>query len=242
MDLNSGELAGFEALIRWQHPERGLLKPDKFLTVAEETGLIMPIGWWVLEHACRTLHGWQERHPHAGDLTLSVNIAHKQFAYHGLPQKILAALSRSGLAARNLHLEITETVLVENPHAAESMLHTLRALGIAINLDDFGTGYSSLSYLRDLSLDALKIDRSFVTDVDRNRTHQAIVRTIVTLARELGMGIIAEGIETPAQADTLTAIGCPQAQGNYFSEPLPENEAEALIANMRRAQYTKTEA
>ncbi len=242
VDLDSHSLAGFEALVRWQHPTRGLLLPDQFLAAADETGLIMPMGWWVLEDACRTLRGWQQRHPDAAGLTLSVNIAHKQFAYHGLPQKILDALSRTGLAARNLHLEITETVLVENPHAAEQMLHTLRALGIALNLDDFGTGYSSLSYLRDLSLDALKIDRSFVTDVDRNATHQAIVRTIVTLARELGMGIIAEGIETKAQADTLTRIGCPQAQGNLFSGPLPAEAAEALLKTMLAPATAGTEA
>lgn len=240
--LETRTLAGFEALVRWQHPVRGLLLPDQFLSVANETGLIMPLGWWVLEEACRTLRAWQDRHPGAGELTLSVNIAHKQFAYYGLPQKILSALSRTGLAARNLHLEITETVLVENQHAAEQMLQTLRALGIAINLDDFGTGYSSLSYLRDLSLDTLKIDRSFVTDVDRNATHQAIVQTIISLARQLGMGIIAEGIETKAQADTLTAIGCPQAQGNFFSGPLPAEAAEVLLQSMLVPAVPETEA
>jgi diguanylate cyclase (GGDEF)-like protein/PAS domain S-box-containing protein len=227
--LGNGRLLGFEALVRWQHPVRGLLGPSDFLHVAEETGLILPIGWWLLEEACRQLKVWRGSHPQAHELTVAVNLAHKQFMYTGLPQQVSAALNESGLESDGLHLEITETVFLENPKAAENTLRRLRALGIALHLDDFGTGFSSLNYLSALPLDTLKIDRSFVMDVEENPKHAAVVRTIVELARDLGMNTIAEGVETPEQLRLLEGIGCRCAQGHLFSPALDLKKAERLF-------------
>lgn len=227
--LGNGRLLGFEALLRWQHPLRGLLGPHQFLHVAEETGLILPIGWWLMGEACRQLKAWRTLHPQAQGLTVSVNLAHKQFMYAGLPQQVTTALQDSGFDAGGLHLEITETVFLENPKAAESTLRRLRALGIALHLDDFGTGYSSLSYLSALPLDTLKIDRSFVIDVVDNPKHAAVVRTIIELARDLGMNTIAEGVENESQLQLLDGLGCRCAQGNLFAPALDPKHAELLF-------------
>jgi diguanylate cyclase (GGDEF)-like protein/PAS domain S-box-containing protein len=229
VSLASGRLLGFEALVRWQHPVRGLLGPDEFLLVAEETGLILPMGWWLLEDACRQLKSWRAAHPQGRDLTVAVNLAHKQFMYAGLPQRVSQALRDTGLDASALHLEITETVFLENPKAAEHTLRRLRSLGIALHLDDFGTGYSSLNYLSALPLDTLKIDRSFVMDMEQNPKHAAIVRTIIDLARELGMNTVAEGVETRQQMRILDGLGCRSAQGNLFAPALDLKRANALF-------------
>jgi EAL domain-containing protein (putative c-di-GMP-specific phosphodiesterase class I) len=227
--LDSGRLLGFEALLRWQHPVRGLLGPDQFLLVAEETGLILPIGWWVMRDACRQVRAWQQRHPQARELTLAVNLAHKQFMYAGLVQQVSESLREAGLSAASLHLEITETVFLENPKAAESTLRRLRALGASLHLDDFGTGYSSLNYLSVLPLDTLKIDRSFVTDMTENPKHAAIVRTVVELARDLGINTIAEGVESTEQLRLLVELGCRAAQGNLFAPALDSTRIDALL-------------
>jgi len=227
--LASGRLMGFEALMRWQHPVRGLLAPHEFLHIAEETGLILPAGWWLLEEACRQVHAWRLSHPQARDLTVAVNLAHKQFMYTGLTQRVNAALLETGLAPEGLHLEITETVFLENPKAAEHTLRRLRALGVALHLDDFGTGFSSLSYLSALPLDTLKIDRSFVSDMEQNPKHAAIVRTIIDLARELGMQTVAEGVESRAQLHLLDGLGCRYGQGNLFAPALDQKRANALF-------------
>ena len=227
--LGQRRLLGFEALLRWQHPQRGLLSPDHFLMVAEETGLILPVGWWLLGEACRQVKAWRGTHPQARDLTVAVNLSHKQFMYTGLPQQITAALKESGLVPAGLHLEITETVFLENPKAAESTLRRLRSLGIALQLDDFGTGYSSLNYLSALPLDTLKIDRSFVSDVVDNPKHAAVVRTIIELARDLGMNTIAEGVETEEQRHLLDALGCRCAQGHLFAPALDVKRVERLF-------------
>jgi len=229
VSLANGKLLGFEALMRWQHPVRGLLAPDEFLLVAEETGLILPMGWWLLEEACRQIKTWRGAHPQARDLTVAVNLAHKQFMYTGLPQRVSDALRDTGLDADGLHLEITETVFLENPKAAEHTLRRLRALGIALHLDDFGTGYSSLNYLSALPLDTLKIDRSFVMDMEQNPKHAAIVRTIIDLARELGMNTVAEGVETRQQLHILDSLGCRSGQGNLFAPALDLKRADALF-------------
>ena len=229
VSVTHGRLLGFEALMRWQHPVRGLLGPDEFLGVAEETGLILPMGWWLLEEACRQLYSWRTRHPQARELTVAVNLAHKQFMYAGLPQRVNSALLESGLPASGLHLEITETVFLENPKAAEHSLRRLRNLGVALHLDDFGTGFSSLSYLAALPLDTLKIDRSFVMDMEQNAKHAAIVRTIIDLARELGMNTVAEGVETRQQLHILDSLGCRAAQGKLFSSALDAQKADALF-------------
>ena len=227
--LDSGRLLGFEALLRWQHPVRGLLGPDEFLLVAEETGLILPMGWWLLQEACRRVRTWRDRHPQARALSVAVNLAHKQFMYAGLPQRVSEALQAAGLGPDGLHLEITETVFLENPKAAESTLRKLRALGIALHLDDFGTGYSSLSYLAALPLETLKIDRSFVMDMESNAKHAAIVRTIIELARDLGMRTIAEGVESMPQLQMLQALGCRTGQGNLFAPALGLDYADQLF-------------
>jgi len=229
VSLANGRLLGFEALMRWQHPVRGLLAPDEFLGVAEETGLILPMGWWLLEEACRQVHAWRLSHPQARELTVAVNLAHKQFMYAGLSQRVNSALLESGLPAEGLHLEITETVFLENPKAAEHSLRRLRNLGVALHLDDFGTGFSSLSYLAALPLDTLKIDRSFVMDMEQNPKHAAIVRTIIDLARELGMNTVAEGVETRQQLHILDSLGCRAAQGNLFAPALDTQRASALF-------------
>jgi diguanylate cyclase (GGDEF)-like protein/PAS domain S-box-containing protein len=229
VSLGSGRLMGFEALMRWQHPVRGLLAPDEFLGVAEETGLILPAGWWLLEESCRQLNAWRLSHPQAKDLTVAVNLAHKQFMYTGLPQRVNGVLLETGLPAEGLHLEITETVFLENPKAAEYTLRRLRALGVALHLDDFGTGFSSLSYLAALPIDTLKIDRSFVSDMEQNPKHAAIVRTIIDLARELGMQTVAEGVESRAQLHMLEGLGCRYGQGNLFAPALDQKRANALF-------------
>ena len=227
--LEQGRLLGFEALIRWQHPARGLLSPDEFLLVAEETGLILPIGWWLLREACTQIKAWRSHHPGAGGLTVAVNLAHKQFMYAGLPQHVSEALRESGLSADGLHLEITETVFLENPKAAEATLRKLKALGIVLHLDDFGTGYSSLNYLSVLPLDTLKIDRSFVRDMQQNPKHAAIVRTIVELARDLGMQTVAEGVETVDQLQLLDRLGCHYGQGHLFAPALDPARVDKLL-------------
>jgi diguanylate cyclase (GGDEF)-like protein/PAS domain S-box-containing protein len=229
VSLTNGRLQGFEALMRWQHPVRGLLGPDEFLHVAEETGLILPMGWWLLEESCRQLYAWRTRHPQARELTVAVNLAHKQFMYAGLSQQVNAALLETSLPADGLHLEITETVFLENPKAAEHTLRRLGALGVALHLDDFGTGFSSLSYLSALPLDTLKIDRSFVMDMEQNPKHAAVVRTIIDLARELGMNTVAEGVETRQQLHILESLGCRSGQGNLFSPALDAKRADALF-------------
>jgi diguanylate cyclase (GGDEF)-like protein len=227
--LSTGRLLGFEALVRWQHPQRGLLSPDAFLLVAEETGLILPMGWWLMREACRQVQLWRQRHPQARQLTIAVNLAHKQFMYADLPQQVTEVLRETGLGPDGLHLEITETVFLENPKAAEATLRNLRALGVALHLDDFGTGYSSLSYLSALPLDTLKIDRSFVMDLERNPKHAAIVRTIVELARDLGMNTVAEGVESVAQLRLLDALGCRCGQGNLFAPALDAARIDRLF-------------
>jgi diguanylate cyclase (GGDEF)-like protein/PAS domain S-box-containing protein len=227
--LGNGRLLGFEALLRWQHPVRGLLGPIEFLHVAEETGLILPIGWWLLGEACRQLKVWRGSHPQAHELTVAVNLAHKQFMYVGLPQQVTTALHESGLEPEGLHLEITETVFLEYPKAAETTLRRLRAIGTALHLDDFGTGFSSLNYLSALPLDTLKIDRSFVTDVVDNPKHAAVVRTIIELARDLGMNTIGEGVETGEQLRLLDSLGCRCGQGNLFAPALDVKHADRLF-------------
>ncbi len=227
--LDGGRLLGFEALLRWQHPVRGLLGPEEFLLVAEETGLILPMGWWLLNEACRQVRAWRDRHPQARTLSVAVNLAHKQFMYAGLPQQVSDALQAAGLGPDGLHLEITETVFLENPKAAETTLRRLRALGIALHLDDFGTGYSSLSYLAALPLETLKIDRSFVMDMESNAKHAAIVRTIIELARDLGMRTVAEGVESVQQLQMLQTLGCRTGQGNLFAPALAAEYADKLF-------------
>jgi diguanylate cyclase (GGDEF)-like protein/PAS domain S-box-containing protein len=230
VNLETGRIVGFEGLVRWQHPQRGLIGPAAFVPIAEETGLIIPIGRWVLKEACRQMREWQERYPGTRDLTISVNLSGKQFAQARLVEDVDQALKESGLAPGRLRLEITESVVMENAASAMAMIDQLRGLNVKIDIDDFGTGYSSLSYLQRFEVDHLKIDRSFVSNIGSDRGENAeIVRTIVTLAHHLGMDAVAEGVETQDQLRMLRDLGCGSVQGFLFAEPVSQDEAEGLL-------------
>lgn len=227
--LSSGKITGFEALIRWQHPERGLVFPLEFISIAEETGLIVPIGYWVLEEACRQMQTWQVQFPKIPPLTISINFSSKQFLQSDLVENINSILQQTGLDTHSLVVEVTESVLMENTESATIIFLQLRAQGVQLFLDDFGTGYSSLSYLHRFPFNTLKIDRSFVNRMGNDGECLEIVRTIITLAHSLGMNVTAEGVETPAQLTQLRALKCDRAQGYFFSKPVDCEVARALI-------------
>ena len=230
VDLASGRTVGAEALIRWRHPERGLLPPSEFIEVAEETHLILPIGRWVLDEACRQLAAWNAaRAAGSPELTMAVNLSNRQLAHHpDLVGEVTAAIERHGVAPRQICLEVTETAVHEASHEARSALSTLSAAGIQIALDDYGTGYSSLGHLRDIPVNALKIDRVFVDGLGRHRGDDAIVVAVITLAHALGMQAVAEGVESPRQRDRLRELGCDLVQGYLFSEPVDAAEFQRL--------------
>ncbi|MCI0486618.1 MAG: EAL domain-containing protein [Blastocatellia bacterium] len=236
VSLDAGELTGFEALARWLHPERGMISPAEFIPIAEETGLIVPLGQWVLNEACLQMRKWKSLYRGASDLSISVNLSGKQFAQANLIEQIIYSLNHWVLDPRNLKLEITESVLVENIETATNMLARLRSLGLEVSIDDFGTGYSSLSYLHRLPIDTLKIDRSFVSHMGGNDEDQEIVRTIILLAQNLGKKVIAEGVETREQVEKLRSLGCLVGQGFYFSRPVDSEAAGRLILNQGRWQ------
>ncbi|HEY0003230.1 MAG TPA: EAL domain-containing protein [Pyrinomonadaceae bacterium] len=230
VSLESGQMVGLEALVRWQHPERGLVYPDEFIPVAEETGLIIALDRWVLRQACQQMRSLSERFPAQLPLTLSVNLSAKQFSHMDLIEQVRQILQETGLDARSLKLEITENVLLLSTDAVNQMLAQLRALGIELYLDDFGTGYSSLSYLQRFPIDALKIDRSFVSRIGAGGENAEIARAIVMLAHSLEMKVIAEGVETGEQLEALKKLGCEYGQGNLFSKPVDISEVEKTLA------------
>ncbi|OLE54318.1 MAG: hypothetical protein AUG51_08590 [Acidobacteria bacterium 13_1_20CM_3_53_8] len=229
VELKSGQVHGFEALVRWQHPERGMISPLDFIPVAEENGLIIPLGRWVLIEACKQLRLWQEQVPENPSFNLSVNLSSRQFSQPDLVEQIAAIIKETEVDARGLKLEITESMVMENIDTAVGMLTRLRSLGVEISLDDFGTGYSSLSYLHRFPINTLKIDRSFVSRMTDSSENAEIVRTIATLARSLEMDVVAEGIETERQFEQLRALNCEYGQGFLFSEPVAHNEAFKLL-------------
>lgn len=228
VSLNNGKIAGYEALMRWKHPQRGFVSPVEFIPLAEETGLIIPLGRWVLHQACYQLRIWQQQIPTNPPLTISVNISGKQFAEPNLIETIKEILQETRLDASSLKLEITESVLVDNPADAVAILKQLKALGIKLSIDDFGTGYSSLSYLHQMPFDTLKIDRSFVNNVDCDPEKIEMIRTIVSLAWNLGMNVVAEGVETKKQMYQLQALRCDYGQGYYFARPLDAKTARTM--------------
>ena len=230
IDLDTGVVVGLEALLRWQHPTRGLVPPLSFIPLAEETGLILPIGQWVLETACQQVRTWQRRYPSAQSLVISVNLSARQFAQSDLVSAVAATIHRSGLAPANLELEITESVVMDQSEASIERLRGLQALGVQLVLDDFGTGYSSLSYLRKLPLDTIKIDRSFVSGLGSDAADLPIIQAVISLAHGLGIDVVAEGIETPAQLACLRDLGCDRGQGFAFARPLPPDDLEAMLA------------
>jgi EAL domain-containing protein (putative c-di-GMP-specific phosphodiesterase class I) len=215
--LSDRRVLGAEALLRWRHPERGLVPPAEFIPLAEATGLIVPIGEWVVAEACREAARWQARLP----VSIGVNLSARQFRSDALAETIRAALCASGLDGARLVLEITETLLMENPEASRRLLEPLKQSGVRVVLDDFGTGYSSLAYLRHFPLDALKIDRSFIRDIPADPEDATIVKAVIALAHELRLGVTAEGVETQEQLDFLLAHGCDNAQGYFFARPEP---------------------
>jgi diguanylate cyclase (GGDEF)-like protein len=228
VDLGSGAVVGVEALVRWQHPSRGLLQPDEFIPSAEETGLIVGLGRWVLMEACRTVKQWQRVLP-GEPLTLSVNVSARQLLHHGFVDDVRRALADSGLEPHLLTLEITETVLADAREETVAVLDALRGIGTRVALDDFGTGYSSLSRLQALPVDTLKVDRSFAVGVESGDRRAALTGAIVELGRALGLDVVAEGIETDGQAEAFRRLGCPLAQGFFYAQPLPAQAVEALV-------------
>jgi diguanylate cyclase (GGDEF)-like protein/PAS domain S-box-containing protein len=229
--LDGFNLCGFEALVRWQHPERGLISPMDFIPVAEDTGQILPIGHWTLKEACRQMQRWQRRFPLDPPLFISVNLSGKQFTQPDLIEQVTKILQETRLDPRSLKLEITESVVMENIENATEMLKQLRGLGVRLSIDDFGTGYSSLSYLHRFPIDTLKIDRSFIISMVDNNENIEIVRTILMLAQNLGMDVVAEGVETKEQLALLRKLGCENGQGYFFSKPTSVSGAEKLISD-----------
>jgi predicted signal transduction protein with EAL and GGDEF domain len=224
VNLERNEICGLEALLRWHHPERGSISPGAFIPVAEETGLIVPIGEWVLREACTQAAAWPEH------VKVAVNLSPAQFKNHNLVQMVFAALASSGLAAHRLELEITESVLLQDNAATLATLHQLRSLGVRIAMDDFGTGYSSLSYLRSFPFDKIKIDRCFVSDLSGPAEGSlAILRAVANLGQSLGMATTAEGVETQEQVEKVRAEGCTEMQGYFFSPPRPMQEIARLF-------------
>ena len=231
VSVANGQLHGFEALVRWHHPGRGIVSPTDFISLAEETGLILPLGINVLREACRQLQKWHQYSLADRDLIMSVNLSGKQLTQPDLIERIEEVLHECQLKPWHLKLEVTESVVMENPEVAAITLARLRALGVLLSIDDFGTGYSSLSYLNRFPLNVLKIDRSFISSMNQTEENLQIVKTIVSLAGNLGMQVIAEGVETEEQLNQLKLLKCQYAQGFLFSEPMPATEADLYILN-----------
>ena len=226
---STGEVVAFEALLRWQHPERGVVSPGEFIPVAEDTRLIVPIGRWVLEEACRQARIWQEQRPEKRPLAISVNLSARQFQAPDLVGDVSRVLQKTRLDPRCLILEITESVIMDDAESTIEIFNELRSLGVRLAVDDFGTGYSSFSYLRRFPVDYLKMDRSFIEKLDQNSESVALVSAMIDLSRALGLRTVAEGVETSAQLACLTELGCDLAQGFYFAKPLPEKDAGRLL-------------
>ena len=229
VSLEGGGIVGFEALARWEHPRHGTIEPADFIPVAEETGLIEDIGRWVLDEACRVLASWQAAVPRDPPLTMAVNVSARQFVQPDLVQQVECSIRRHGVPADSVRLEITESVLIDKPDAAAETLVALRGLGLKLHLDDFGTGYSSLAFLERFPIDAVKIDRSFVHGMESEPRRARFVAGIAAFARSLGVGVVAEGVDAPAQPALLRERGCQLAQGYLFSRPLPPEQAERLL-------------
>ena len=229
IDLASGRIAAVEALLRWEHPDRGLLAPGEFITVAEETGLIVPIGAWVLEQACRQVHRWHASVPGLSRLGLSVNLSGRQLGHPTLVEEVADIVADTHMEPSRLELEITESVLMDDVDRSEEALGGLRRLGVRLGVDDFGTGYSSMSYLRRFPVDVLKVDRSFVDGLGSDPSDSAIVAAIITLAHTLGLSAVAEGVESPDHVAELRNLGCDRAQGYLFARPAPGDELAELL-------------
>jgi len=227
--VGAGRLTGAEALVRWQHPQHGLVSPADFISLAEETGLILPLGQWVLETACEQLATWAGQ-PALAHLTLAVNVSAKQFQQADFVAQVQATLTRTGANPKRLKLELTESLLVNDVEDIIAKMTVLKMQGVGFSLDDFGTGYSSLSYLKRLPLDQLKIDQGFIRNILTDTNDAAIAKMVMALAETMGLGVIAEGVELEAQKDFLTHLGCHAYQGYLFSRPLPLADFETYAA------------
>jgi PAS domain S-box-containing protein/diguanylate cyclase (GGDEF)-like protein len=232
VSLQSGEVVGVEALLRWQHPEKGMISPIEFIPMAEETGLIVPIGEWVLRTACEQAQCWHDMGVHG--LTMAVNLSAKQFAQKNLAAVVRQALDDSGFSSHCLELELTESASMESPEKSIEVMKLLKAMGVRLSIDDFGTGYSNLNYLKRFPVDQLKIDRSFVRDVGNNADDLAIARAVIALARSLHLEVLAEGVEDLAQCNIMKENGCDKVQGYYFSKPLPVDDCTRLLQARRK--------
>src|ERR1700676_1644544 len=230
VSLAAGQIVGFEALLRWQHPTRGELGPEEFIKVAEETGLIRDLGWWNLREACRQMTEWRADYNAYSQLTMSVNLSPQQFLQANLVEDIESLLRELTLPPQALKLELTESTVMGDPSAAVEMLQQIKSLGISLAIDDFGTGYSSLSYLHRFPLDTLKIDRSFISGMGDEGEGMEIARTILPMANNLRLDVVAEGVETVEQVALLKKLQCKYAQGFYFSKPFSAEGTTALLA------------
>jgi EAL domain-containing protein (putative c-di-GMP-specific phosphodiesterase class I) len=230
IDFADGRVSGLEALIRWRHPVRGLLMPDRFIGIAEETGLIIPIGYWTLRRVCERARQWQEQ---GVSLPIAVNLSANQFHEPELVRELAAILRATSVAPSMIELEITESMVMRDPERAVSIMHALRAMGVRLSIDDFGTGHSSLGYLKRFPIDRLKVDRSFVRDLPHNGDDLAITRAVIAMAHSLRMSVVAEGVEHQQQFDLLRKEGCDEFQGYYCRPPLEEAELLRFLAEER---------
>jgi diguanylate cyclase (GGDEF)-like protein len=230
VSLKTSKLVGFEALLRWQHLEKGLIYPGDFIAIAEETGLIVPIGEWVFREACQQLHIWQQKFPNVSSLQMSINLSSRQVQQFNLIDKLVEIMTDIGLNGETIRLELTESMLMDRGEKTIELLSQIKQQKIQLSIDDFGTGYSCLSYLHRFPIDNLKIDRSFVNLINAEGENHQIVKTIITLAHSLGIKAIAEAVETPEQLAQLKKLGCDEAQGYLFAKPLDLQKAESIIA------------
>ena len=230
LNIESKQIIGFEALVRWQHPARGLLLPAEFIPIAEEIGLIVPMGYWILDEACRQISVWHNKYPADPPLTVNVNLSARQCAQPDLTNKIEEILQKYELDPSSLKLELTESLVIEDSESTSAMLSQLRNMGIQIQVDDFDTGYSSLGYLQNFPIDALKIDHTFINQLGSNESSQEIIRTILSLAQNLGIKVIAEGVETNDQLSKLQEMDCEYFQGFLFAKPAACNEIDNLLS------------
>ena len=238
IDLATGAISGLEALLRWQHPQWGRMAPAEFVPILEETGLIAPVGEWVLQTVCKQIKVWQARGIRA--LPVAVNVSAQQFNQPDFADRMRAHIAQSGVDCRLIELEITESMLMHDPSEAAAMLGRLKRIGVKLSIDDFGTGYSSLAYLKRFPLDALKIDRTFVSDIIVDSDGAAIAMAIIGLAHNLGLKVVAEGVETEAQTSFLRSNGCDEMQGNYFARPLSVEDCTRMLIEDRRLHLPRT--
>jgi EAL domain-containing protein (putative c-di-GMP-specific phosphodiesterase class I) len=236
--LDEGKITGFEALLRWRHPSRGLLSPGEFMPIAEETGLIFPIDRWVIREACQQMCEWQKQIPEAKSLTMSVNLSGKQISQPDIFPFLENTLHQTGLEPSCLKIELTESSIIENNHHSTLAFEKLKAMGVQIQIDDFGVGYSSLSYLSKYPIDALKIDQSFVNQMNQNGNQMKIIQAIVNLTHRLGVDVIAEGIETSDQLNELKDLDCKFGQGYLIYKPLDKNEISLLLSELYVDHHT----